>query len=130
VAVDVAALAATLQAFGSLPLAAAIATYILTRLWEARKARVERERQREQFLRALYFEIHFNTQGMERFAEKNPNMTTISDALRIDETLIPHIIDARHTEIYTSNITSIHHLDKDIIGEVVTLNGDLAKLKA
>lgn len=108
----------------------AVLLWLATRVVEIRKGRRDRLERREQFIRALFFEIDYNTRDMEIFARKSPEMSVVEAKMRSDRAFIPHITDARHTEIYTTNIASLHFLDRVILGDVVEFYGELAKLKS
>jgi len=104
-----------------------ISVWILSRLVEWGSGVWTRLQSRKAFLRALFAEIDLNTKDLEIFVEEAPDRETIE--LRVsDLSVIPHITDARHTQIYNGQLHSLHSLDNELIREVVTFYASLDKI--
>lgn len=109
---------------------AALATVLiwcLGRGYELFAERRHEEAVRRNFIRALYAEVDFNTTDMELFLSE-PLTPTLERTIRENNSLIPHIVDARHTEFYRSNISALHHVSDRLIGRVVHFYGMIEKL--
>jgi len=105
----------------------AVGLWILARGYELFTERRQRKSVGRNFIRALYAEIDFNTRDMELFLSI-PFPPALEMALREDTKLVPHIVDARHTDFYRSNISSLHHVSDDLIGNVVHFYGMLERI--
>lgn len=105
----------------------AVALWILARGYELFTERRQRKAVRRNFIRALFAEIDFNTRDMELFLS-TPFPPALEMALREDNKLVPHIVDARHTDFYRSNISNLHHVSDDLIGNVVHFYGMLERI--
>jgi len=75
--------------------------WLASRGYESVRRRADAARQRQALIRALFAEIDFNTRDLEIFVRESDlgavRRRILEDA---DGTLVPHITDARHTEIY------------------------------
>lgn len=117
------------------PIAALIAALVAVGLWFLARAYEffvegrQRGQVRTNFIRALYAEIDFNTADMDLFLSK-PFTPAMARTMREKEDLIPHIVDARHTEFYRNNISELHHVSDDLIGKVINFYGMLERLTA
>lgn len=95
---------------------------------DARHAR-EVARDQDNLIRALFAEIDFNTRDMEIFRELSRSNRTIRERLLADPDLVPHITDARHTEIYRNRISDLHRVSDRILGRMVQFYGLLEKIR-
>lgn len=104
--------------------------WVMTRIYElARELRLRRSDKRN-YITALYAEIDFNTRDMEIFLAASSSIEDAVAQFHADPQFVPHITDARHTDIYARTLTSITHVGKDQIGRIVQFYGLLEKLKA
>lgn len=84
---------------------------------------------RRSMVRALYAEIDFNTRDMERFREQSPPPTVLSQILHAHPDRIPHVTDARHTEVYRANIAHLHFVSDNVLQHAVDFYGILEKVR-
>lgn len=105
-----------------------VSVWVMSRLVEVSSSIWTRWQARKAYLRALFAEIDFNTHDLEIFVRQTPDMEMMRRRLA-EPAFIPHITDARHTEIYRNQITLLHALDDDLIREVVTFYGTLEKIR-
>ncbi|WP_317055132.1 hypothetical protein [Roseovarius rhodophyticola] len=78
--------------------------------------------------RALYAEIDFNTCDMDIFLERSPPLSELRQKLEDDCKLVPHITDARHTEIYRAHLNGIHSISDQTLQQCVQFYGLLEKI--
>ncbi len=83
----------------------------------------------DNLVRALYAEIDFNTRDMEAFLEKSPSTIDLSKVIKADPDLVPHITDARHTEIYRNRIRELHTITDRTLRGAVEFYGLLEKIR-
>ncbi|MEN0088395.1 MAG: hypothetical protein AAF737_08180 [Pseudomonadota bacterium] len=113
----------TLVKFGLGSLAIWLLTQIasfLGKLLAQRNARIA-------LVRALFAEVQFNAADLSGFLEESQ-----FDALLLklaEPNYVPHITDARHTQIYGVNIGHIHHIPDHIVKDVVRFYGGLEKIR-
>ncbi|MEM8729793.1 MAG: hypothetical protein AAGF79_07725 [Pseudomonadota bacterium] len=107
----------------------AVGLWIVSRWWDLWRARKQRQDDRETFIRALFAEIEFNTIDLLRFIETKPDLKVFEDLFQ-NPSFVPHITDARHTDVYRSRITELHAVSEYLIADVVRFYGDLEKIKA
>jgi hypothetical protein len=116
-------------------LAAAITASVAVILWIASRIvemvidRNKLIKEKEKFVRALFAEIDFNTSDMEEFVANPIPLNAVVHKVKTVEGFIPHITDARHTEIYKSNISVINFAGDAYIREVVYFYGLLERIK-
>ena len=84
---------------------------------------------RRSMVRALYAEIDFNTRDMERFRRNSPPPEVLSQVLRDNPDRIPHVTDARHTEVYRANIAHLHFVSDNVLQHAVDFYGVLEKVR-
>lgn len=106
-----------------------ILLWLASRLYELARTEMTRRAERRSFLRALFAEVDFNTRDMELFLAVSPDLARLRHALESQPDLVPHITDARHTQIYNANIGLLHHLENTLIAEMVTFYGALEKIR-
>mmetsp|Transcript_22928 Transcript_22928/g.38540 ORF Transcript_22928/g.38540 Transcript_22928/m.38540 type:complete len:234 (-) Transcript_22928:770-1471(-) len=99
-------------------------------LWMDHKRRVA---DRDAFIRAIYAEVDFNTFDMTRFLDATISLERLSVLFENVE-FVPHITDARHTEIYRSRTEELHFViddglpDNSLVGDLVRFYGELEKV--
>ncbi|QDC10198.1 hypothetical protein FHY55_13485 [Oceanicola sp. D3] len=108
----------------------AMAVWWCKRYLDDQKSQERRNKARDKLVRAMYAEIDFNTNDMTRFLEKSLDKASLRQRFEEDPDLVPHITDARHTEIYRSRIGDIDVFDSDILHMIVTFYGLLEKIRA
>jgi|GEM_PF-2124950 len=118
------------QAPGLITASATMTALLLTwwrELWRASRARV---REKNNFIRALFAEIDFNTRDLNKFQLNSATISYIEKVMMADGKLRPHVTDAHHTMVYKSNISKIHFLDDQISARLVLFYGLLDKIKS
>ncbi|WP_439529730.1 hypothetical protein [Pannonibacter sp.] len=119
----------------SIPAAAAVTAsvsvviWVATRLFDWIKDWRATRRENRNYIRALYAEIDFNTYDMELFQSQSASIKAVVDKVRSVQDFIPHITDARHTDIYRSDVSKITYVNNDLTGQLVCFYGFLEKLK-
>lgn len=109
--------------------AAAFGLWLMKEFVEGwRRSRLAKKQQNN-LVRALYSEIDFNTRDMEEFLAKSPNEEKLRDAMSANPKLVPHITDARHTEIYRNRIGELHSMKDTSLSGMVHFYGMLEKIK-
>lgn len=103
-------------------------TWAIARTYEIYDHRLKSKAQSESNIRALYAEVDFNTRDMEIFLKESSAKESVIRRIRENSEFIPHVTDARHTEIYRSRIPIIHNMGEESIGEIVYFYGLLAKI--
>ncbi len=99
-------------------------------LWQTSRAKTA---DRDAYIQAIYAEIAFNTFDMARFLQAEIPAEKI-EALFENSSFIPHITDARHTEVYSSRIGELHFVagegqqNTNLVGKLVRLYGELEKV--
>jgi hypothetical protein len=96
--------------------------------WFLRRAYVESVARRR-LIRALFAEIDFNTRDMETFRRSSPSREVLQAALGANPDLVPHVTDARHTEIYRQHIASLHFIPGHLLHQVIDYYGLLEKIR-
>ena len=81
-------------------------------------------------VRALYAEIDFNVRDMARFRQRSPAPSVWQAKLAQNAGLVPHITDARHTEIYRARMPDIHLISDEVMQATVNFYGLLEKIKS
>lgn len=110
--------------------AAAFGLWLLKEVVEAWRSHRRGVKQQNNLVRALYAEIDFNTCDMEIFLEKSPDEQALREALTANPRLVPHITDARHTEIYRNRINELHSMSDETLAGMVHFYGMLEKIAA
>lgn len=110
--------------------AAAFGLWLLKEIVEGWRRYRHATKQQNNLVRALYAEIDFNTCDMEIFLEKSPNEQALRDAMTANPKLVPHITDARHTEIYRNRINELHSMSDETLAGMVHFYGMLEKVTA
>ena len=114
---------------------AAITAAVTITLWFANKVlerdaeSKNRETARENFVRALFAEVDFNTRDMEEFISNPVSVNAVVTKVSSELTFVPHITDARHTEIYKSNIGLVNFAGDGYLAEIVYFYGLLERIK-
>lgn len=107
--------------------------WVASRLFDLVMAYRHRVADRNAFIRAIYAEVDFNTFDMTRFLDATISLERLSDLFQ-DPEFVPHITDARHTEIYRSRIDELHFViddgksDHSLVGDMVRFYGELEKV--
>lgn len=97
--------------------------------WEVWTERQTNVQVQNNLVRALFAEIDFNQRDMERFLRDSPSAEVIRAAIAANPKLVPHITDARHTEIYRSRMGEIHNISDRILRQTVEFYGLLEKIR-
>ncbi|MEP4195764.1 MAG: hypothetical protein ABJL99_09035 [Aliishimia sp.] len=97
--------------------------------WEVWTKRQTDMQVQNNLVRALYAEIDFNQRDMERFLRDSPSAEVIRAAIENNPKLVPHITDARHTEIYRNRVGDIHNISDRILRQTVEFYGLLEKIR-
>ncbi|MGR3378562.1 hypothetical protein [Salipiger abyssi] len=105
------------------------AIWFVKRVMDERAAEGERETARDNLVRALFAEIDFNTRDMEVFLEYSPSRAYLEKRFAQYPDLIPHITDARHTEIYRNRIREVHGITDGALHLTVNFYGLLEKIR-
>lgn len=105
-----------------------ILLWILSRVWDIWRDWDKRKKQRAAYIRALFAEIDFNTADMSRFLGSAPALS-VFEKLFENPHFIPHITDARHTDVYRTSMAELSVLSDDLIGDIVRFYGDLEKVR-
>ncbi|MEL7163866.1 MAG: hypothetical protein AAGL96_00220 [Pseudomonadota bacterium] len=109
--------------------AVAIGLWVAKEFIQAWLRREDGKKRRDNLVRALYAEVDFNTRDMEIFLSKSPSKDTLKDTMTANPSLVPHITDARHTEIYRSKIAELHGVKDRTLSNMVHFYGMLEKIK-
>ncbi|MFW8637235.1 hypothetical protein [Cribrihabitans pelagius] len=99
------------------------------RLFDDWRAARRARRDKRNLIRALYAEIDFNTRDMERFLAKSVSSEKLRATLEAYPKLIPHITDARHTEIYRTRIAEVHNVADGALFALVDFYGTLERIR-
>lgn len=111
-----------------------VALWIASRgfdLWQDMRRRAS---DRDAFIRAIYAEVDFNTFDMKRFLDATIPLTRLAEVFATRPGFVPHITDARHTDVYKSRIEDLHlvvahaHLQDQLVGDLVRFYGELEKI--
>ena len=105
-----------------------ILLWILSRVWDIWRDWDKRKKQQAAYIRALFAEIDFNTADMSRFLSSAPPLSAFEKLFK-DPGFIPHITDARHTDVYRTSMSELSVLSDDLIGDIVRFYGDLEKVR-
>lgn len=114
------------------PLVGAMAAFwvwIIKELYQVRQRREAAATQHDNLVRALFAEIDFNTRDMQDFLKKSPSEDKLKAAMTGNPGLVPHITDARHTEIYRNRIGALHTVSNSTLSRMVHFYGMLEKVK-
>lgn len=109
--------------------AVALLVWFLTRLWEMIEKRITASKSKRRAITALYAEIDFNTRDFEIFLANPADFDPVIAKVREQLDFIPHITDARHTEIYKSIVSQIGDIGHRHIGDIVYFYGLFEKLQ-
>jgi hypothetical protein len=99
------------------------------RWMEDRREQARLRLAQDNLVRALYAEIDFNTYDMDIFLRKSPSQSILREKLAADCNLVPHITDARHTEIYRNKINEVHSISDGSLQLTVHFYGLLEKIR-
>jgi hypothetical protein len=110
-------------------LAGAIVVWIVKELWQGELRRRDSNKRRDNLVRALFAEVDFNTRDMEIFLSKSPSAEALQEKMSANPRLVPHITDARHTEIYRNKIAELHGVKDRTLSNMVHFYGMLEKIK-
>lgn len=99
------------------------------RWMEDRREQTRLKAAQDNLVRALYAEIDFNTYDMNVFLQKSPSQSVLREKLAADTQLVPHITDARHTEIYRNKINEVHSISDGSLQLTVHFYGLLEKIR-
>lgn len=110
-----------------------VALWVASRSFDLWQSWDRRTKDKDAFIRAIYAEVAFNTFDMSRFLNATVPVSRL-DELFSNKDFIPHITDARHTDIYRNGIGELHALampeptDVDLVGDIVRFYGELEKI--
>ena len=107
----------------------AIGLWTLTKISEFVTGLMTRRRIKSSVLRSLFSEVDYNIRDLEVFLRNSPDIDDLKLKLE-DKNLIPHMTDARHTAIYHANISNLHHMEDDLIQDLVAFYGGLADIRS
>jgi hypothetical protein len=110
--------------------AVAFGLWLIKEVFEGWRRTRQATKQYSNLVRALYSEIDFNTRDMEKFLHESPDEETLRKAMSANPKLVPHITDARHTEIYRNRIGELHSMSDKTLSGMVHFYGMLEKVKA
>ncbi|MDW4496804.1 hypothetical protein R5H30_02335 [Sulfitobacter sp. D35] len=110
--------------------AVTVGLWLLTRWFELIAAWYRKREEQKNLIRALYAEIDFNTRDLEFFLEVSADIDVIRRHMDENPDSLPHITDAHHTIIYTTNTNRLHHLSNSLTARIVLFYGLLDKIKA
>ncbi|WP_306150864.1 hypothetical protein [Roseovarius sp. MMSF_3281] len=100
-----------------------------SQLWDLTREHRKSQRATQSYIRALFAEIDFNTADLHRFNESTIATSVLIKAFQRNNGLIPHISDASHTIVYSTNLARLSDLPNGLIRDVVEFYGDLAKIR-
>ncbi|MDD9911364.1 MAG: hypothetical protein OXR62_16980 [Ahrensia sp.] len=106
-----------------------VCLWVASRAFELVRSSWQTHQKKKSYIRALFAEIDFNLVDLKRFVAVAPNAERLTQSLSDNKT-IPHLTDARHTDIYKSNLDLLYHLDDDLISSIVGFYGTLEKMNA
>ena len=110
-------------------LGGAVFIWIAKEIWLAVQRHRDGNKRRDNLVRALYAEVDFNTRDMEKFLEKSPSEDVLREKMSANPGLVPHITDARHTEIYRNKISELHGVKDRTLSNMVHFYGMLEKIR-
>lgn len=90
---------------------------------------LQKRSEHRNLVRSLYAEVDFNTKDLLFFKEKSVSLTKLEKEFTKNPKLIPHITDAHHTLIYTSNVQNLHYINNRLVTRLVLFYGLLDKIK-
>lgn len=99
-----------------------------SRIWELWRKHVQTCNDQAAFLRALFAEVDFNTRDMTRFLKTAPTLARFEELFGNPD-YVPHVTDARHTDIYRSPLMELHFLEDGLIADLVRFYGDLENVR-
>lgn len=104
------------------------AIWFAKRIIEQGKAAKAQREADNNFIRALYAEIDFNTRDMEIFIRESADPDQVRDALLAHPDRVPHVTDARHTQIYRNRIDDLHIVEDGVLHKTIYFYGLLEKI--
>jgi hypothetical protein len=119
--------------FVGLGVLASVLLWFGSRAWELWLEQRRLRADTDAFIRAIFAEIDFNTWDMTRFLKATVPLERLRELLE-QRAFIPHITDARHTEVYRSRIKELHAVvgkgpsDDRLVGDIVRFYGELEKV--
>jgi len=108
---------------------AAVALWVASRGFEYFQEYRRNKRIRSNLVRSLFAEVDYNTRDFENFLNNSPDIEIFEDKL-VDQNFVPHITDARHTEVYRENISLLHNIRDTLIQDLISFYGDCEKIGA
>jgi len=99
-------------------------------LWQSARLRAAN---RDAYIRAIYAEVEFNTFDMTRFLDSVVPLARL-ETLFLDPDFVPHITDARHTDVYKARIHDLHAVsghgvgEDNLVAQLVRFYGELEKV--
>ena len=103
--------------------------WFIKRLLDDRRDNLRDKVAQDNLVRALFAEIDFNTRDMEAFLQVSPPLSLIREKLEQNPRLVPHITDARHTEIYRGRLDQLHSVPDGALQRIVNFYGLLEKIR-
>lgn len=104
------------------------AIWFVKRIIEQRNAAEAQQEADMNFIRALYAEIDFNTRDMEIFNRDSADPAKVRDALMVNPDRVPHVTDARHTQVYRDRIHDLHIIEDGVMHKTIYFYGLLEKI--
>ncbi|MEO0343577.1 MAG: hypothetical protein AAF198_09070 [Pseudomonadota bacterium] len=86
-------------------------------------------RERKNLVQALYAEVDFNTNELDEFLQSFIDLDGLKTRLEKGTTKIPHIADARHTIVYSDNVSRLGILKPTIIARLIEFYGLMNGIK-
>ncbi|WP_373636575.1 hypothetical protein [Yoonia sp. BS5-3] len=111
-----------------------VALWVASRIFDLAMGHSQRRADRNAFVRAIYAEVDFNTFDMTRFLNTKVPLSRFHGLFEQSEAFVPHITDARHTDVYRSRIDELHFVaggvtaNASLVGDLVRFYGELEKV--
>jgi len=108
--------------------------WVASRIVEFWRERRNQRDQQENFIRAVFSEVDFNTLDMTNFLETAIPIEQLRGLFDTNGSLIPHITNARHTDMYSSRLGEVHNAapilgpSTDLIPKMIFFYAELEKL--
>lgn len=108
--------------------------WLASRLYDLWSEQRKRRAAREAYIRAIFAEVDFNTYDMSRFLDSTIAPEQLLPMFEKKADFVPHITDARHTEVYRSRIDELDALAgrrgerESLVGILVQFYGELEKV--
>ncbi len=104
------------------------AAYFIKHLAETVSRRRRRQQEAERLICALYAEIKANTEDLSEFLQASPPVERAKQVVAADPQFRPHITNAAHTLVYTTNLAGLASLPRAVILKVVAFYCQVERL--